>query len=118
MVVMGDFNSNKQWDGKPGRGKRNHSAVVQMLAEAGLCSAYHHIQKEAQGEESIPTFFLHRHADRPYHIDYAFASPERIRHCYIETSANWLAISDHRPLILEIEELPHAKKTGNGGKAV
>jgi endonuclease/exonuclease/phosphatase family metal-dependent hydrolase len=89
-----------------------------MLAEAGLCSAYHHIQKEAQGEESIPTFFLHRHADRPYHIDYAFASPERIRHCYIETSANWLAISDHRPLILEIEELPHAKKPGNGGKAV
>ena len=104
MVVMGDFNSNKKWDGKPGRGQRNHSSVVQMLAEVGLCSAYHHKQNEAQGEESIPTFFLHRHANKPYHIDYAFVSPERIRDCYIETTTNWLAISDHRPLILEIED--------------
>ena len=69
-----------------------------------LCFAYHRIQNEAQGEESIPTFFLHRHANRPYHIDYAFAAPERIRDCHIETSTNWLAISDHRPLILEIED--------------
>ena len=104
MVVMGDFNSNKQWDAKPSRGQRNHSSVVQMLADAGLCSAYHHIQNEAQGEESIPTFFLHRHADKSYHIDYAFVAPERIRDCHIETTTNWLAISDHRPLILEIED--------------
>ena len=51
-----------------------------------------------------PLFFLHRHADKSYHIDYAFVTPERIRDCYIETTTNWLAISDHRPLILEIED--------------
>lgn len=105
MVVMGDFNSNKQWDGKPGRGqRRNHSSVVKMLADAGLCSAYHHRQNEEQGEESTPTFFLHRHADKPYHIDYAFVAPEHIRDCYVEISAHWLALSDHRPLVLEIKD--------------
>ncbi len=104
MIVMGDFNSNKQWDGKPGRGQRNHSSVVRMLADVGLCSAYHHQQKEEQGKESTPTFFMHRHADKPYHIDYAFVAPERIRNCYIDTSANWLTFSDHRPLVLEIED--------------
>lgn len=104
MVVMGDFNSSKKWDKKPGRAHRNHSSVVQMLADAGLCSAYHHQQNEEQGKESTPTFFLHRHADKPYHIDYAFVAPERLRDCYIETSENWLALSDHCPLILEIED--------------
>lgn len=75
-----------------------------LLADAGLCSAYHHQQNEEQGKESTPTFFLHRHADKPYHIDYAFVAPERLRDCYIETSEHWLALSDHCPLILEIED--------------
>lgn len=103
MIVMGDFNSNQQWDRKSGRGQRNHSSVVQMLANVELCSAYHHQQHEEQGQESTPTFFLHRHPDKPYHIDYAFVAPERIRDCYIETSEKWLTLSDHRPLVLEIE---------------
>ena len=75
-----------------------------LLADVGLCSAYHHQQKEEQGKESTPTFFMHRHADKPYHIDYAFVAPERIRNCSIDTSANWLTFSDHRPLVLEIED--------------
>lgn len=104
MIVIGDFNSNKKWDTKSGRAQRNHSSVVQMLADVGLCSAYHHQQNEPQGLETTPTFFLHRHFDKPYHIDYAFVSPERIRNCYVETSVNWLSLSDHRPLILEIDD--------------
>lgn len=103
MIVMGDFNSNKCWDYKHNRGERNHTAVVKLLSDIGLCSAYHHHQNEEQGEETTPTFFLYRHEHRSYHIDYAFVAPERIRSCHIDTDAEWLALSDHRPLVLDID---------------
>lgn len=98
-VVIGDFNSNRCWDAK--HGKRSHSAVVRMMEEAGLVSARHEAQGEEQGRESVPTFYLHRHLDRPYHIDYAFVAPQRLLSCTIAQDEAF-ACSDHRPLVLDL----------------
>ncbi len=101
MVVMGDFNSNTQWDGR--RWKDTHRDIVQALAQHGLVSAYHHVSGEEPGQESEPSFYQARRADKAYHIDYAFTAPARIRSCGFDNSRDWLALSDHRPLVLELE---------------
>lgn len=100
-ILTGDFNSNKIWD----RGHRigNHSAVVEKLAEKNIFSIYHKLLKHEQGKEKHPTFFLHRKKDKPYHIDYCFASKElydTVENIEIGTYENWIAYSDHTPLIL------------------
>ncbi len=100
MVVMGDFNSNTQWDGR--RWKDTHRDIVQALAQHGLVSAYHHVSGEESGQESEPSFYQARRADKGFHIDYAFAAPARIRSCAFDSSRDWLALSDHRPLVLEL----------------
>lgn len=49
----------------------------------------------------MPTFYLHRHLDRPYHIDYAFVAPQRLLACTIAQDEAF-ACSDHRPLVLDL----------------
>ena len=97
--IMGDFNSNQRWDRK--HGARSHSAVVRMMEEAGLASAWHHTHGEPHGSESEPTFYLYRKPERPYHIDYAFAAPARVVECRILHHPAF-ACSDHRPLVLDM----------------
>lgn len=75
--------------------------LVRMMEEAGLVSAWHEAQGEEQGRESVPTFYLHRHLDRPYHIDYAFVAPQRLLSCTIAQDEAF-ACSDHRPLVLDL----------------
>jgi hypothetical protein len=50
VVLAGDLNSNKIWDAH--RKVGNHSAVMKLLDERGLVSAYHEHFGEPQGEES------------------------------------------------------------------
>lgn len=98
-VILGDFNSNRQWD-KDSK-ICSHSAVVKMMSEAGLVSAWHYIKKESQGDESVPTFYMQRNQEKPYHIDYTFADSSRILNCYIDNSEAFYC-SDHRPLIVDL----------------
>lgn len=98
-IIVGDFNSNAIWNYK--HGNRNHSAVVKQLEEKGLKSIYHEYYKELQGNESINTFYQHRHLDKGYHIDYLFCNPEIISSFEIGDMI-WLESSDHLPLIFTI----------------
>jgi exonuclease III len=103
-LIFGDFNSNKIWD-KRGR-VWNHSECVRELEEIGFSSLYHLSANEAQGQESSPTFYLHRNPSKPYHIDYAFAHRDRIPKAWSELTIgdplHWLQYSDHMPLIVNL----------------
>ena len=100
-ILIGDFNSNKIWDAK--HGVLCHSRAIAELNDLGLVSAYHHIMKEEQGEETTPTFYLYKHTDKPYHLDYAFAAPSIIKSFQV-VDTEWLDKSDHLPITLEIDE--------------
>ncbi|NEM96247.1 endonuclease/exonuclease/phosphatase family protein [Pontibacter burrus] len=106
VIIAGDFNSNTIWD----QWDRwwNHSDVVRELQELGINSLYHKHFKEDHGKESIPTFFLNRKSERPYHIDYVFGSREfenTLTKIEIGNSEQWLKISDHLPLLCEFEQV-------------
>lgn len=104
IILAGDFNSNSIWD----RPKRiyNHTNLVAFLKAKNILSAYHHFHNQAQGKEKDSTLFMHRKVDRPYHIDYCFASQNLIRKIKsVEIGAydTWTKYSDHKPLIVDFD---------------
>jgi len=102
-IIMGDFNSNTIWDRNYSR--QSHTALVEKLAQLSLSSIYHHQTQEIQGKETQATFYLYRHTDKAYHIDYAFISKALLAqtHLLIPDPPLWLTRSDHLPLILDIQ---------------
>lgn len=104
-IIAGDLNSNCQWD--VWDRWWNHSDVVGLLNEQNIISAYHSWYKELQGEEGLPTFFHQKNLQKPYHIDYIFASQpfiESILDFEVGRHENWLQWSDQMPLCMEFEE--------------
>ena len=104
-VLIGDFNSNTIWDRKYRAG--NHSNVVKLLEEKGIHSSYHVKHKQTQGKEKHPTFYLYRHKDKPYHLDYCFLSADmlaKLQKISIGRHATWKPYSDHVPLIITLDE--------------
>ncbi len=103
-LVIGDLNSNKIWD--QNRRISNHSAVVSFLEAEKIISVYHSFYKQAQGEEEIPTFYLFRRQDKPYHLDYCFA-PEswisRVKSFWVGQYEDWKTYSDHCPVFVEFD---------------
>ena len=103
-LICGDFNSNKIWD-KPSQ-EWTHSKCIQHLKDIGFCSLYHSAYSEEQGNESKATFFLHRHLDKPYHIDYLFAHTDRWNPASLRlevgSPSEWIKLSDHMPIIVEL----------------
>ncbi len=98
-VLIGDFNSNTIWD-KPRR-EGNHSAVVQRLQEKGIYSVYHTYFDQEQGKEQHPTFYLYRHKNKPYHLDYCFVSKDMLQQLTsveIGDYDKWGKYSDHVPV--------------------
>ena len=104
-IVAGDFNNAIRWDvtGKPD----NHSNAVRKLTDLGLVSAYHTKWAVDQGKETHATLYWQWHKDKPYHIDYAFLSPQMgrdLRKLEIGEPAAWLQLSDHMPFSIEISQ--------------
>lgn len=101
-IVAGDLNSNAIFDANR---VLNHSRFVQRMRALGMYSAYHAHHGEKHGAETLPTFFLYRHRDRPFHFDYVFL-PTRWRRAVrsVELGApdDWLAWSDHLPLTVTL----------------
>ena len=103
-ILAGDFNSNTIWDRKRRAG--NHTNVVKYLADKGIHSTYHLQHQQIQGKEQHPTFYLYRHLDKPYHLDYCFVSEaiaERMVSVEVGDHAFWCVYSDHVPLMVTIE---------------
>jgi len=100
-ILIGDFNSNTIWD-RPRR-EGNHSSVVEHLAKKGIHSVYHSHFDQKQGEEQHPTFYLYKHKDKPYHLDYCFASGDlakKLESVEIGDYDYWKSYSDHVPVIV------------------
>jgi exonuclease III len=101
-ILIGDFNSNTIWD-KPRR-EGNHSTVVEKLEAKKIFSTYHKFYHQIQGNEEHATLFMYRHQDKPYHIDYCFASIdfiEKLESVAVGTYEDWTQHSDHKPLIVK-----------------
>lgn len=99
IILAGDFNSSSIWD-KPDR-IFNHSNLVDFLKNKNIESTYHFFKKEKQGAETSPTLYMHRKKDRPYHIDFCFASKnliDKIVNVEIGEYEFWAKYSDHNPL--------------------
>jgi exodeoxyribonuclease-3 len=95
-ILTGDFNSNTIWDRKYRVG--NHSDVVKYLADKDIHSAYHLHHTQVQGKEKHPTFYLYKHADKPYHLDYCFLSAalaKRVKTVEVGNLDDWAKYSDH-----------------------
>ena len=100
-ILIGDFNSNTIWD-KPRR-EGNHSTVVKQLEAKGICSVYHRHFVLEQGKEIHPTHYLYRHKDKPYHLDYCFASSDimnSLQSVEVGDFDAWKNYSDHVPVIV------------------
>lgn len=104
-ILIGDFNSNTIWDRKYRVG--NHSHVVDRLKRKGIFSAYHTHYIQQQGNEAHPTYYLYRHKDKPYHLDYCFVSADLAVHIRLVEIGDydfWIKYSDHVPLIVTIHD--------------
>lgn len=102
ILLIGDFNSNTIWD-KPRR-VGNHSDVVKKLNDKNIYSVYHEYFNQLQGKEIHPTLFMYRHENRPYHIDYCFASKyflDLLESVEVGMYQDWTKHSDHKPLIVK-----------------
>lgn len=103
-TVIGDWNSNTQWD-RPGR--NCHAATVAQLAKYEMTSAYHHYYHKAQGDEQHYTCYLTKNAERGFHIDYCFipvAWTAHLRAVTVGRFDQWRQYSDHCPIIVDFVE--------------
>lgn len=119
-LVAGDFNSNAIWD-RPA--KRAFADTDAALAALGLSSLYHAVRGERFGEETLPTHWWQRRAIQPYHIDYVYAPTAWARQATLPATASqvwvgpvteWLAWSDHAPLVITGDLLPDADAARTG----
>ncbi len=102
-LLVGDFNSNSIWDRK--HRKSNHSNVVKLLEEKGIYSLYHTHHQQSQGTEAHATFYLYKHREKAYHIDYFFASADIVRQVLAVNVGDfdaWIKYSDHVPVMVTI----------------
>lgn len=104
VILAGDFNANPVFRGKPGF----EEARLRLLY-LGLESLWHARSGEVHGAEQTPTLYWTWNRDRPFHVDYVFATPglrTRCREFRIGSFEDWVEakISDHVPLIADFEQ--------------
>lgn len=102
-VLIGDFNSHVRWDSERKIG--NHSALVSFLLDRQIVSCYHHLHKLPQGQEKKSTWYMYKHRDKGYHLDYCFASQALTQNLEMNIGAfdDWIQMSDHMPLSISLK---------------
>ena len=101
-MVVGDFNCHIGQSGVRKSTGTFEDCIAEMECH-GLRSLYHELTGENFGTESTPTFYWQFNSEKPFFLDYAFSSMIPISF----TIGKWeREISDHRPLLIELEEEP------------
>lgn len=101
-IFVGDFNSNVKFDKAQKKSGKTWANCLAMIQEKGLVDIYNYLNKEEEGKETTPTFFLYRHLNRPDHIDHCLVNPQMIDSFKILVKGEWLTLSDHLPLVIEV----------------
>lgn len=104
-IIIGDFNWNVIWDTEPSYPLNGKLAdVIEILKRKGIRSLYHEFFNEDFGGETHPTFFMHHNRDKPYHIDYCFASTNfEAKKVEVGNFSDWAKKSDHMPIIITLD---------------
>ena len=107
VVIAGDLNDSAIWD----RDYRWHPPLKSIFGgyreKHNVVSAYHTFYKEELGKESQKSLCFLKNSRRRYHIDYVLLPQtlmDRVTAVTIGDHANWLKLSDHMPLVVEIKE--------------
>ena len=100
MIICGDFNCDKRVLNNAH--KKNVDEMIGKLSEINLIDVYHARNREEEGKELIPTFYMNYNLNKPYHLDHVFATQGKVKCLKIGDSNEWIELSDHMPLIFEI----------------
>jgi hypothetical protein len=105
-LIIGDFNSHARWDHL--HPNASHTQLVNRLdQEFSMVSAFHAFVAP-EGSSESPTYFHQWNEARPYHIDYCFIPKSWVTDiCSVEVGnySDWVADSDHRPLMIEFSNV-------------
>ena len=77
--------------------------------ERNIKSIYHEKKNIKHGEEKHPTLYLLKDLEKPYHIDYCFASETLVSKktkLIIGRYKDWIKLSDHMPVIIDEVNIP------------
>jgi endonuclease/exonuclease/phosphatase family metal-dependent hydrolase len=100
VIISGDFNNSVIWDkGNKDSNFRNTNAVLESM---GFKSSYHKLNNEDFGQEECATLFHTKKRDKTYHIDYVFLKGLNPKKIEIGSYDDWIKLSDHVPVIVEI----------------
>lgn len=105
-VIIGDFNWNVVWDAKPDYPLfGNLTDVIKILKDRDIRSVYHEFYNEEFGKEMRPTLFMYHKENKPYHVDYCFASSDfNVSNVEVGYFNYWIGKSDHMPVIVSLDE--------------
>ena len=104
-IFVGDFNWNLKFKPSPAL-LGTFEDVVETFNQHGIRSCYHSFFNEEFGKETKPTLYMARKENRPYHVDYCFASDEfmtDLQDVEVGECQKWLEFSDHMPIALDFD---------------
>jgi hypothetical protein len=101
-MVVGDFNC---FVGQSGVSKTTGTFedCIAEMEKHGLRSIYHEQTGESFGKETTATFYWHFNPEKPFFLDYAFSCIKPSSFAVGEWERE---ISDHRPLIIDLDDEP------------
>ena len=115
VVITGDFNNSVFWD-KPNSSVK-FGDFMDQLESSGYFSAYHLHHGCQRGAEPDATLWWMKDVEKSYHIDYAFVSrTDAVQAVTVGASSEWLAYSDHAPLIVDLLLPATANNDGSLGE--
>lgn len=101
LVMCGDFNSSVVFNDHHPKAK-NHTVLNENLESKNLFSVYHAQSGDEQGNEKAMTFYLTRHLNKPFHLDFVYAGDNVVKEFDILDHYKWITVSDHLPLVFKI----------------
>jgi hypothetical protein len=100
-IISGDFNNGPQWDFTSFH-INNFRHLNSELSNSDFISSYHNFTNEKFGAENSDTYFHHRNQEKGFHIDYVYTKGYEVLNCTVGSYADWHLISDHVPVISEL----------------